>query len=125
MVEPVNTYTAAARRDGHWRVVQCDQVPGAISQVARLEMAAEPLKEAIGFVTGDAGVHIRPVVSDQIMTELAEMKRLRQQADEAERAASALHRKVAIDLHQEGLTVRDIGSVLHVSYQRAHQLISS
>lgn len=123
----MSTYTATARRDGRWWTIQCDQAPGAISQVARLDQAAEHITEAISFVTGDTdvAVQVRPVVSDRIMAELAEMKRLREQAEQAERAASGLHRQVAMDLHRDGLTVRDIGSVLHVSYQRAHQLISS
>ena len=43
-------YTSQARKEGPWLVVQNDQVPGAISQVARLDQAAEAQREAIAFV---------------------------------------------------------------------------
>ena len=43
-------YTATARRDGLWWVVQCDQLPAAISQVRRLDQAPDIHREAIAFV---------------------------------------------------------------------------
>jgi len=45
-------FTSTARKDGRWWVVQCDQHPGAISQVARLDQAQEHQREAIAFVAG-------------------------------------------------------------------------
>jgi len=39
-------FTSTARKDGRWWVVQCDQYPGAISQVARLDQAQEHQREA-------------------------------------------------------------------------------
>jgi hypothetical protein len=46
------TYTSQAHRDGEWWVIQNDQVPGAISQVARLDQAVDAQREAIAFVAG-------------------------------------------------------------------------
>lgn len=47
------SYTAMARRSGQWWVIQCDQHPGALSQVARLDQAAEVHREAIALITGE------------------------------------------------------------------------
>lgn len=63
-------YTATARRDGQWWVVQCDQLPAAISQVRRLDRAAETHREAIAFVAGvaeaDVEVDLSPVVVEPV-----------------------------------------------------------
>jgi hypothetical protein len=120
-------YTATARRDGRWWVVQCDQYPAALSQVARLDQATEVHREAISFVAdipeSDIEVEVRPVLSEPLAGELAEAERLRRAAADAESHATELRRDVARSLAESGLTVRDIGAVLGVSYQRAHQLV--
>ncbi len=43
-------FASTACKDGRWWVVQFDQQPGAISQVARLNHAKEHQREAIAFV---------------------------------------------------------------------------
>lgn len=64
-------FTATARRDGRWWVVQCDQLPGALSQVARLEQAEVVHREAIAFVADvdESGVEV--AVRPQLGPELA------------------------------------------------------
>ena len=61
----MNEFTSSARVDGAWWVVQCDQVPQAVSQVESLEEAEPILRDAIAFVTGlsvrDIEVVVRPV----------------------------------------------------------------
>ena len=49
----VTTYTVTAERSGRWWALQCVEVPGAISQVTRLDQA-DVIKEAIAWV---ADVH--------------------------------------------------------------------
>lgn len=127
MVE-VTHYTATARRDGRWWVVQCDQYPGALSQVARLEQAAEVHREAIAFVAevdeSDVEVEVRPMLDPELANELRIAEELAAQADEADRRAREMRRDVARKLADSGMTVRDVGAVLGVSYQRAHQLVN-
>lgn len=48
----VSAYTVTAGRSGKWWVLQAEEAPGAISQVARLDQA-DDIKEAIAFVTGE------------------------------------------------------------------------
>lgn len=45
-------FTATARRDGEGWLLQCDQHPGAISQVDTLDGAADVHAEAVAFVAG-------------------------------------------------------------------------
>lgn len=78
----MTNYTAAARREGRWWIVQCDQSPGAISQVSRLDQADEVHREAIAFVadlpTESVTVTVRPDVDPEVSSELDEARRLRQ-----------------------------------------------
>lgn len=121
-------YTATARRDGPWWVVQCDQLPAAISQVRRLDQAAEIHQEAIAFVAGvPAGEVEVEVVADVpagVTENLRRVATLRAEVASAELEARSLWSAAARELHAAGLTVRDVGTVLGVSYQRAHQLVS-
>jgi hypothetical protein len=51
MVE-VTHYTVMAERDGNWWSLQAKELPGAISQVRKIEDAVD-IKEAIAFLTGE------------------------------------------------------------------------
>jgi CO/xanthine dehydrogenase Mo-binding subunit len=123
------TYTATARRDGRWWVVQCDQHPSALSQVARLDQAADVHREAIAFVTGvpedEVEVEVRPMLDSELSSELDQAAQLAEQAKRAEEQAGAKRRRVARRLAKSGMTVRDVGAVMGVSYQRAHQLVKN
>lgn len=55
---------------------------------------------------------------------LEEAARLRDVAATTNRQAAAEARAAAAALRADGLTVRDIGHALGISYQRAHQLIA-
>jgi hypothetical protein len=61
----MNEFTASARVDGPWWVVQCDQVPAAVAQVESLEEAEPIERDVIASVTGlnvqDIEVLVRPV----------------------------------------------------------------
>ena len=122
-------FTSTARKDGRWWVVQCDQYPGAISQVARLDQAQEHQREAIGFVAGlpqeTIAVTVRAVLDPAITLELEEADRLRKEAESAAELSAERRRHAAMAMKEAGLTVRDIGTVLHVSHQRAHQLLNA
>lgn len=121
-------YTATARRDGSWWVVQCDQLPAAISQVRRLDQAGGIHQEAIAFVAGvpasEVEVEVMADVPAGVTETLRRVATLRAEVASAEVEARSLWSAAARELHTAGLTVRDVGTVLGVSYQRAHQLVS-
>jgi predicted RNase H-like HicB family nuclease len=144
VVDEVTRYTATARRTDGWWIVQCDQHPGALSQVKRLDQAAEEHREAIAFVAevpvDEVDVEVRQLVKrgDAVRLRMNHpWRRLWTWTDELDRASALAasarrdeevtgqkRREVARRLAEDGLTVRDIGAVLGVSYQRAHQLVS-
>ncbi len=126
----MSRYTVTAERsaNGKWWVLQAVEAPGAISQVSRLDQAEE-MREAIAFVTGEpeASVEITllPTLPNRVAERLAELHQLREQAHDVTTRAAAESRDIARELVSEGLTLRDVGTVLEVSYQRAHQLVNS
>ncbi|MFT4299348.1 MAG: hypothetical protein QM597_06935 [Aeromicrobium sp.] len=120
-------FTSTATREGRWWVVQCDQHPGALSQVARLDQAAEYQREAISFVTDlpedQITVKVIPRIGDDIARTVDQAQRDRAEAERLAQAASENLRRAARELHAQGLSLRDIGVVLGVSFQRAGQLV--
>lgn len=120
-------FTSTARKDGRWWVVQCDQEPGALSQVARLDQAAELQREAISFVTDiaeeDIKVTIHPVVDDSVTAEIEHARRDRAKAEELAELSSTRFRTAARALSDNGYSLRDVGTILGVSHQRAGQLV--
>ncbi|WIE72473.1 helix-turn-helix domain-containing protein [Curtobacterium sp. MCJR17_020] len=107
--------------------MQNDQFPGAISQVRRLDLAADAQREAIAFVAevdqDEVVVVIRVELEPELAQSLDEAVALRAEAEVKEARALSLRRAIAISLKDDGLTLRDIAVVLGVSYQRVHQLV--
>ena len=124
----MTTYTVTAERSGKWWVLQADELPGAITQVARLDQA-DQIKEAIAFVgklsESEVEIRLRPVVSEAVTRRLEQIRELRARADAAKAAAALEWSQVAKDLSNEGFTMRDVGTILGISHQRAQQLIKS
>jgi hypothetical protein len=124
----MTAFTVTAERGTRWWVLQCVEYPGAISEVARLDQAEASIREAIAFVAGvpedSFEVHVQPVLPDSIREHIATAERLREESREANRGAAEEVRAAARALQAQGLSLRDVGTVLEVSYQRAHQLVS-
>ena len=120
-------YTVTAQRSGRWWALQCVEVPGALSQVARLDQAPDAMREAIAFVAevdlATIDVEVLPELPIAVDVHRRAAARLRDESDVARSAAAIEIRPAARALADEGLSMRDIGTVLGVSHQRAHQLI--
>lgn len=123
------TYTVEATRNGTWWSLQCVEVPGALSQAKSLAEAQRIMPEAIAFVAGvpesEVKVIVTPVVPAAVREHVNEASRLRGEAAKAN-SQSAIESRIAAQLLKEtGMTVRDIGKTLGISYQRASQLAST
>jgi hypothetical protein len=127
MVEAVTTYTVTAKRSGAGGALQCVEVPGAISQVRRLSQA-DDIKEAIAFVAqvpeSDIQLALVPELPEGVQLHLDRARVLRDQAASARREAATESRLAAHQLADAGMTMREIGTLLGVSHQRAGQLLS-
>lgn len=62
---------------------------------------------------------------DDVRNDIDHAAQLRDAATKANQESAAAVRAAAHKLRNSGLTVRDIGAALDVSYQRAHQLINN
>jgi len=106
-------------------VIQCDQLPAAISQVRSLNTAAETHREAIAFVAevpdDQVNVTVRPEVDTDVRQQIEQVRALREQVRGME--AEAKWAAAASTLHERDWTYRDIGKALSISYQRVHQLV--
>ncbi|WP_345377049.1 hypothetical protein [Frondihabitans cladoniiphilus] len=123
----MTTYTVTAERSGKWWVLQALEVPGALSQVARLAQADE-IKEAISFVAGmpvdEVEIRVLPVLPLAPSNHLDRARVLQAEAARVEAEAS-LELRAAIDgFIEDGLSLRDIGWVLGLSHQRVHQIVN-
>lgn len=114
-------------RTGRWWLIDVPEVPAAHSQARRLDQAEDVARDLIALMTDtdpesfevDLQVHL----PDQVRADLQRAEELRQQAARSQHEAAALARSAARRLHDEGLPLRDIGKLLQVSHQRAHQLV--
>lgn len=132
----MSTYTVTVTRDGRWwmiRIPALDDYDGgrwpgeALTQARRY---ADVQREAIDYVStvtnrapGDITIDVHlegdlGVLADQA----AEVAAMKDQAADLERTAVTRSVEVARALAGQGVTVRDIGELLGVTYQRASQL---
>lgn len=111
-----------------WWVVTVPDVPGAITQTRRLDQVATDAAEIIEIQTGRTVDQARLIVIPRLPgaagDAAAEARALRDQAQQLREQASERTR-IAVDLLSErGFTVRDIGTLIGITYQRAHQLVA-
>ena len=129
MVEKVTRYTVEAVRGRLRWTLQAVEAPGAISAVDTLAQATEFMKEAIHIVTGEPEdsieIDLVPILSDSTRAHLVRERELRQQAEIANAEAAAERRAAARELRDAGLSLKDVGTILGVSHQRASRLLSA
>lgn len=131
MVEVTKTtYKAHAARAGRWWAVEVPDVPGVFTQTRRLDQVAPAAREAIALMLDIDPDLVDVVVEPELPAELVEaITAARAAQADAERARSEAAdraRAVVIRLQDEmGLTVRDVGQVIGVSYQRVQQLVAA
>lgn len=120
------TYHVTAEIDGRFwlvRVLELDRATQARSARQVVAMA----KDLIQLMTGEESpdVELTYLLPDAVQAHLSRAETLR--ADEARARADAAYeiRQAAKTLHETGVPLRDVGTVLGVSHQRAHQLVKS
>lgn len=123
----VRKLTARAERGSGWWVVEVPEIEGLLTQAKTLSQVEFMVKDAAALITGEPEdsfeVEVVPVIAEGVREHLTTSKRLFEVAARAQRTAAEESRLAARELAASGLTVRDVGAVLGVSHQRAHQLV--
>lgn|GEM_PF-370966 len=124
----MSTYTALVSREGKFWHVEVPEI-GRVTQARNInevdDMARDLIAIMAGIERGSVELDVRIQLPDSVQAHLSEVERARDaEADARSHAATEL-RAAATELKNAGLSVRELGSVLGVSYQRASQLTSS
>lgn len=119
-------YTANVTREGRWWVADVPAISYA-TQCRRLADMRQQVADLIETVTGAPippdDIELNITLPGKAADDWQEVQRLRADAEHAARQAALLSHQTARDLAAQGLSMRDIGTVFGVSYQRAHQLV--
>ncbi|MDR2895996.1 MAG: hypothetical protein LBV30_05040 [Propionibacteriaceae bacterium] len=102
---------------------------GAVSEVTRLDQAAEDMREPLAWLSGlpedGFDVVMVPQLPTAYQTEQEQAHRFRADADKANAQSAEHARRSAKVLADTGMPLRDVGTVMGISYQRAHQLVKA
>ncbi len=113
----------AERGNGVW-VLESEL--GAVSQVRRLDKAAEEMREAVAYLAGlpesEVEIEVRPVLPQAYEEAAARVELLRDESERVQRDLAASTREAALALLDSGWSMRDAGIVLGVSHQRVAQI---
>jgi len=127
----VKIYSATAERDGKWWMVSVPEIDG-LTQARNLSEAAKMARSLIAITldTDPTGFDVNLTVARvggtaNVSAEVAGIAAMRERAAREDREATAKAVALAKRLAHEGLTVRDIGAALGVTFQRAQQLVSA
>ena len=116
-------YRATVERGERYWVVRVEGV--ATTQARHLRELEDMTTDLIQVMTGDEHPEVtyELLLPGSVQDHLDRARRLREESSRAQVAAAAEARAAARELRDAGLPVRDIGRVLGVSFQRAHQLV--
>jgi hypothetical protein len=128
MVAEVNTYTAEVTRAGkawHVLVVEIDRVTQA-RHVNEIETMARDLISIMEDVPADSfDLEVKLSLPGLVQAHLDRADALRKEELRLRAEAAAESRAAAKELYDAGIPLRELGSLLGISHQRAQQLVNS
>lgn len=135
----MTTFKVSVTREDRWWVVTIPELDGYRTAAGTINVGASTQARRFADITREASDYIATVtdlpfskialavtvaVDDVDVTERAARVRAdRAEAEQVSARAQLGARELAKALVARGVTVRDVGEVLGVSFQRAHQLI--
>lgn len=121
--------TARAVRESGWWTVTVDEVPGLFTQTRRLDQIPAMVRDALALfpeiTTNPAEATVDVVPEGETAQRASAAADLRDEARKMQAEATATLQSAASELSQRGLTYRDIGTLLGVSYQQAQKLAAA
>jgi hypothetical protein len=120
------TYEGRTWREGKFWVIEVRGV--GVTQARRLSQVDEMARDLVAIVAQVPGeevaVEIKVELGEEVGAEVEEAKRLRTEAVRVQEAATQASRAAAARLRETGLSINDVGTLLGVSHQRVHQLLT-
>ena len=111
--------TARVTRSEGWWAISVEEIPGLFTQARRLDQVANMVRDAASLLGVEVGtVDVQPVLDSDSQRMLEELETARREAEEKQRISSGLTREVIRRFREEGLTLRDIASLVGLSQQR-------
>lgn len=116
--------TAQATRSGSWWAVNVPEIDGLYTQAKRLDQIPAMVADAASLLTGlpETEFEIVVTVGNLFATEISDYTTRAHDANKAVEKMAATSRKVVTTMRKDGLSVRDIATLLHLSPQRVSQL---
>lgn len=109
-----------------WWVVTVPELAGAVTQSRRLDQVPGDVAEVIRLLTGEGpdayDLHVDARVPGPVGDEAARAAELRATSERLSREAREAAARAVSALRSAGLTMRDVGALVGVSYQRVQQL---
>lgn len=118
----VTRYTVTCQRSGGWWAISAPKIKGLHSQARRLDQVEAMARDAISLLLDVPADSFTLDVRPELPDEAVEALRAREEAEQAERRAAAATRWAIEQLRAAGFSVRDTGSLLHLSPQRVSQI---
>lgn len=121
-------YVARVRREGRWWIVEVPEI-GEVTQARRIRDVTSAARELIAVTLDlplesvDVAVDIEPIEGVDVAAGLAHVRTMHESAMTFERQARAEVAGLAQALSAADVPLRDVGAILGISHQRAHQLI--
>jgi len=125
----VKTYTVTTERSGHWWAFSIPEIPGAHGQAKRLDQVKDEARDVVSLLQ-DApedsfDLELSVKLDSRVEHALDEAKDARDQLESYQRIAQEKLRRAAEQIKDvAGLSVRDIGSLLSISFQRVSQVLN-
>ena len=118
--------TANCHRCDGWWAVSVPEIEGLHTQARRLDQVSAMVLDAATLLTGrteqDFTVTVVPQLPSTDQKRIAELRKAKARLAQAEIEAAAASRSVVATLRNQGLTVRDVATILNVTPARISQL---
>jgi DNA-directed RNA polymerase specialized sigma subunit len=128
MVAELKTYHAEVTRDGKFwliRIPEIDRSTQALRYKDVAVMASDLVEIITGLSTDDYDLHINVHLPTEVQDHLARAEVLREEAKRKNSEAAKESRAAVRQLLAQGLSQREAGELLGMSFQRISQLVKS
>ncbi len=111
--------TAHVTRSNGWWAISVPEIPGLFTQTKRLDQVERMVLDAASLLNKDIShVEVVPVLDEDAQIMLRELGETRAKAEALQKESSDMTKKAIRLFQAEGLTLRDIASLIGLSPQR-------